>query len=71
VFVEGLRLSGNVRDREKLIASLESMRGYDTGLTPKITFGPKNRIGAKGSYIVSVNTETGRFTSEAEWIPVD
>jgi ABC-type branched-subunit amino acid transport system substrate-binding protein len=71
VFAEGLRLTGKDLSREKLITALEGVHDYDTGVTPRITFGPGRRIGARGAHIVTINPETGEFATASYWVPVD
>jgi ABC-type branched-subunit amino acid transport system substrate-binding protein len=71
VFVEGLRLAGKELNREKLITALEGVHDYDTGVTPRITFGPDRRIGAKGAHIITINPEKAEFATASDWITVD
>ena len=68
-FVEALKRAGADLSREQLIAALESLYDYDTGLTPKLIFGPNRRIGAAGAYIVTINSETKEFVSASGWVP--
>ena len=46
ILVHALELCGKDLSRERLITTLEGLYEYDTGLMPKITFGPNRRIGA-------------------------
>jgi ABC-type branched-subunit amino acid transport system substrate-binding protein len=69
ILVEGLKIAGKDLSREKLIAALESLYEFETGLTPKITYGPNRRIGALGAYIVSV--EKKQFVPASAWINLD
>jgi ABC-type branched-subunit amino acid transport system substrate-binding protein len=71
VLVEGLKRAGRGLSREKLIAVLEKMYQYETGLTPKLTFSQNRRIGALGAHIVSVDLEKQKFAAGSEWIKVD
>jgi len=57
VFVEGLKRAGTDLSREKLIAALERLYEYETGLSPLITFGPNRRVGAAGAYVVSIEAD--------------
>ncbi|HVF50840.1 MAG TPA: ABC transporter substrate-binding protein [Pyrinomonadaceae bacterium] len=68
IFVEGLKLAGRDLSREKLVTALEGLYDYETGLTPRITFGPNRRIGAQGAYIVNVNPETKQFVVASGWV---
>jgi hypothetical protein len=67
---EVLKLSHDL-SRERLITTLEGLYEYDTGLMPKITFGPNRRIGVLGAYIVTLDPEKKLFPASAEWVPVD
>lgn len=53
VLVEGLRRAGRDLDRQALVARLEEVQSFETGLLPPITFGPGRRIGALGGYLVT------------------
>jgi ABC-type branched-subunit amino acid transport system substrate-binding protein len=55
LFVEGLRKAGRDLSRVRLVEGLESLYGFDTGVTPKLSFGPNRRIGARGAHIVTVD----------------
>jgi ABC-type branched-subunit amino acid transport system substrate-binding protein/cytochrome c553 len=67
-FVEGLKRAGADLSREQLITALEGLYDYDTGLTPKLIFGPNRRVGASGAYVITINTETKEFVSTGGWI---
>jgi ABC-type branched-subunit amino acid transport system substrate-binding protein len=69
--VHALELCGKDLSRERLITTLEGLYEYDTGLMPKITFGPNRRIGALGAYIVTIDPEKKLFPASMEWIAVD
>lgn len=71
VLVEGLKRAGQDVSREKLIAALESLNHFETGLTPAITYGPNRRIGATGAYVVSIDLEKRQFVPTSEWINID
>jgi len=67
-FVEGLKRAGADLSREQLITALEGLYDYETGLTPKLIFGPNRRVGASGAYVITINTETKEFVSTGGWI---
>lgn len=46
VFVEGLKRAGAEPTREKLIKSLETLKDYETGVIPPVTFGPGDHAGS-------------------------
>lgn len=68
VFVEGLTRAGKDLSREKLITSLEGLYEYETGLTPRITFGPNRRVGAAGAHVVEMNVSEKNFATVSGWI---
>ena len=65
--VEGLRLSGRQLSREKLLYSLEGLNDFDPGVGPKIAFGPNQRMGVLGAYVVGVDAPRKTFTP-GEWL---
>jgi len=71
ILVHALELCGKDLSRERLITTLEGLYEYDTGLMPKITFGPNRRIGALGAYVVTIDPEKKLFPASLEWIAVD
>ena len=71
ILVHGLELSGKDLSRERLVTTLEGLYEFDTGLMPRITYGPNRRIGVLGAYIVTIDPEKKLFPASAEWIPVD
>jgi ABC-type branched-subunit amino acid transport system substrate-binding protein len=68
ILVEGLKRTGKELSREKFIRSLEKLYEYKTGLTPRITYGPNRRIGARGSHIVTVDLKNKNFAPVGQWI---
>ena len=71
ILVEALKLAGRELSREKLITTLEGFYEFDTGLTPRVTFGPNRRIGALGAYIVSLDLEKKGYTPAGAWVPLN
>ena len=71
ILVHALEICGKDLTRERLITTLEGLYEYDTGLMPKITFGPNRRIGALGAYVVTLDPEKKLFPASAEWVAVD
>ncbi|MCA1615161.1 MAG: ABC transporter substrate-binding protein [Acidobacteria bacterium] len=68
VFAEGLRRSGQDLSREKLITALEGLYDFETGLTPRITFGPNRRVGAAGASVLKIDTEKKEFAPAGGWV---
>ena len=71
ILVEGLKLSGSELSREKLIKTLEGLYDFETGLTPRITYGPNRRIGALGAYVVGIDLTKKQFVPASGWITPD
>ena len=71
VLVHALELAGKNLSRERLVTTLEGLYEFDTGLMPRITFGPNRRIGAFGAYIVTIDPEKKLFPATVEWVAVD
>ena len=71
ILVHALEICGKDLSRERLITTLEGLYEYETGLMPKITFGPNRRIGALGAYVVTIDPEKKLFPASLEWIAVE
>lgn len=71
VLIEGLQRAGRDLSREKLVATLEGLYDFDTGLMPPLSYGPNRRIGAMGAYVVTMDPEKKRLTPAGGWIPVN
>lgn len=71
ILVHALELCGKDLSRERLVTALEGLYEYDTGLMPKITFGPNRRIGALGAYVVTIDPEKKLFPASVEWVTVE
>ena len=67
MLTHALQEAGRNVSREKLIDVLESLHGYESGLTPRITYGPRRRVGASGAYVVSLGADGVR---SSDWIDV-
>jgi ABC-type branched-subunit amino acid transport system substrate-binding protein len=70
-FVEGLKRVGADLSREQLITALEGLYDFDTGLTPRLSFGPNRRIGAAGAHMVTINPEMKEFATASGWVSVN
>lgn len=71
ILVHALERCGKDLTREKLITTLEGLYEFDTGLSPKITFGPNRRLGTLGAYVVTMDPEKKQFPANVEWVAVD
>jgi ABC-type branched-subunit amino acid transport system substrate-binding protein len=67
-FVQALERSGRNLTREQLVTTLEGLYEFETGLTPRLSFGPNRRVGALGAYVVTIDPEKKLFPATAEWI---
>lgn len=68
ILIEALQRAGRELSREKLIAALEGLYEYDTGVTPRITFGPNRRVGAMGGYVISVDPVKKELVAAGGWV---
>lgn len=68
ILVEGLQRGGRDVSRETLINALEGLYDYNTGMTPRITFGPNRRVGASGAYIIGIDTVRKDFITVSDWV---
>jgi len=71
IAVEGLRRAGRKLTREGLTASLEKLDGYQPGLVPAVSYGPRRRIGALGAHVVRADLVNGRFDEDTVWISLE
>lgn len=68
VLAEGLKRGGRDISRERLVTTLEGLYEYETGLTPRLTFGPNRRVGAAGAYVVRIDPERKEFVPASGWV---
>lgn len=68
ILMEGLKAAGRQLTREGLISALERLYEFETGLTPKITYGPNRRIGALGAYILKADGAKKDLVPASGWI---
>lgn len=67
---EGIKQAGRDASREKLLAALEGLHDFSTGLTPPMSFGPGQRMGLRGAHIVTVELPDQRFFPVARYQPI-
>lgn len=63
LFTEALKRAGRDLTRESLIAALESLYDFPTGLTPPLTFTRTQHIGAAGAWVVEVDGGRARWVA--------
>jgi ABC-type branched-subunit amino acid transport system substrate-binding protein len=68
IFVEGLRRAGRDLSREKFVVALEGLYDFETGVTPRITFGPNRRVGAAGASVLKIDVEKKEFVAAGGWV---
>ena len=69
LLAEGLRRAGRELGRRELIAELEKLYQFETGLTPPLTYSANRRIGARGAYILAPEAlKEGRLPEAVEWM---
>jgi ABC-type branched-subunit amino acid transport system substrate-binding protein len=68
VFVEGLGRAGRDLTRERLLTALEGLYEFETGVTPRLTFGPNRRVGAAGAYVMTIDPEKREFAPAGGWV---
>jgi ABC-type branched-subunit amino acid transport system substrate-binding protein len=61
LLVDVLRKTGRDVTREKLVAALEAVQGFDAGLVPPLSYNARRRVGALGGYVVARDIESGSF----------
>ena len=61
LLAETLKQVGRDLTREKLVAALESVHGFEPGLVPAVSFNAGRRIGALGGYVVAVDLKGRDF----------
>lgn len=67
LLVEGLRRSGRTLTRLALVDALEALYGYETGVTPPLSYGPNRRIGARGAHVVAVDLIKKSYEPVGGW----
>lgn len=70
VLIDALQRTGRDLSREKLIAQLEDLRRFQTGFAPPLTFGPNQRLGARGAYVFPLDLAQRRLAPEGGWLEV-
>jgi ABC-type branched-subunit amino acid transport system substrate-binding protein len=68
VFTEALKRAGQGVTREKLIAALENFYEFETGVAPRLTFGPNQRVGATGAYIIGIDAGKKQVITIGGWV---
>lgn len=54
VFVEALKRAGRKLSRDRIIKALETIKSFDDGVGPPVTFSNKNHLGSRAIYILQI-----------------
>ncbi len=65
---EGLKRTGKRLSRTRFIHALEEIKSFPVEIMPPPLFGPNNRQGAKGAYILTVDMKTNTFSPISAWV---
>jgi ABC-type branched-subunit amino acid transport system substrate-binding protein len=71
LLTHALRLAGRGVTRASLVAELERLADFDSGLMPRIGFNRRRHIGAPGAYIVALDPARKEFKQVTGWLRVD
>jgi ABC-type branched-subunit amino acid transport system substrate-binding protein len=64
---EALKRAGRDLTRDKLVEQLETLRTFQTGYTPPITYSPTRRLGARGAYVLQLDLAAQKLGA-GEWV---
>jgi ABC-type branched-subunit amino acid transport system substrate-binding protein len=65
LFTEGATRAGKRLTRAGLVAALEGIRGFESGILPPVTIGPDHETQRQGFW---VRVERGRFKQLSDWL---
>jgi ABC-type branched-subunit amino acid transport system substrate-binding protein len=68
LFTEGARRAGKNLTRESLVAALEGIKGFESGILPPVTIDPDHETQRQGFW---VRVEKGRFKALTDWLTSD
>jgi ABC-type branched-subunit amino acid transport system substrate-binding protein len=68
LLVEALRRAGARPTRRGLVAALESVSDFETGVAPPLTFGAGRHTGVLGAWLVTMHPERRRAEKKSGWI---
>jgi ABC-type branched-subunit amino acid transport system substrate-binding protein len=67
---EALKRAGRDLTRDRLIEQFETLRTFQTGYAPPITYSPTRRLGARGAYVFQLDL-AGRKLGAGGWVDGD
>ena len=65
LFAEGAKRAGRALTRDSLIAALEGIKGFESGILAPLTIGPDHETQKQGFW---VRVEKGRFKTLTDWL---
>ena len=65
LFAEGAKRAGRNLTRESLVAALGKIKGWESGILPRLTIGPDHETQKQGFW---VRVEKGRFKPLTDWL---
>jgi branched-chain amino acid transport system substrate-binding protein len=68
LFSEGARRAGKGLTRDSLVAALEGIKGWESGILPPLSIGPDHETQRQGFW---VKVENGRFKPLTDWLTSD
>jgi len=68
LFTEGARRAGRMLTRDALIAALEGLAGFESGILPPLTIGADHETQKQGFW---VRVEKGRFKPLTDWLTAE
>lgn len=68
IMVEGAKRGSRQLSRAGFVHTMEQLREFKTGVVPPITFGPNQRVGCSGSYIVGIDTANKKHIPLSQWL---
>lgn len=51
-----------------MLSALEGLYDYESGVTPRLTFGPNRRVGAAGAHVVTIDPEKKEYAAVGGWV---
>jgi ABC-type branched-subunit amino acid transport system substrate-binding protein len=71
LLIEALMRTGRDVSREGVIDTLESVRNFEGGMTPPLTFGPNRHVGSRGAEIVRYDPKAATLAGSGTWIDAE
>ncbi len=69
VFLEALSRCGRELNAHRLVSQLESLRQFQCGYAPPLSFGTSERIGTRGAHLLTIDFRQKQLRPLKDWIP--